>query len=164
MVSSSCCKTMLTKEFTYTTLKIAKNNNVQIYINASQKHSFRQSKTISSKARALMHYIEEKRCVKKCRKCIKSQLLHIFHSHPLPLLHPKVMITSTTMILIHDNCCISEQLTSITMLFSIHMDLPHQWHTAEPTRSGQWTKVQLLCKHIYYIRLQRLSNSQIINA
>ncbi len=55
-------------------------------------------------------------------------------------------------------------VVKMLILFSAHMEWPHQWHTAEPTRPGQWTKVQLLCKHIHYIRLQSLSSSQIINA
>lgn len=55
-------------------------------------------------------------------------------------------------------------LVKMLKLFCVHMEWPHQWHTAEPTRPGQWTKVQLLCKHIHYIRLQSLSSSQIINA
>lgn len=50
------------------------------------------------------------------------------------------------------------------MLLSGHMEGPHQWQTAKPNRSGQCTKVQLLCKRNHYIRLQSLSSSQIINA
>lgn len=50
------------------------------------------------------------------------------------------------------------------LMLSVHMDWPHRWRIAEPSSSGQWTKVQLLCKPIHYIRLQRLSSSQIINA
>lgn len=48
--------------------------------------------------------------------------------------------------------------------FSGHMEGPRQLYTAKPTRPGQWTKVQLLCKRIHYIRLQSLSSSEIINA
>lgn len=55
-------------------------------------------------------------------------------------------------------------VVKMLILFSAHMEWPHQWHTAEPTRPSQWTKVQLLCKHIHYIILQSLSSSQIINA
>lgn len=40
----------------------------------------------------------------------------------------------------------------------------HQWDTSELNCLGQWAKVQLLCKNVYYIRLQSLSSSQIINA
>lgn len=56
--------------------------------------------------------------------------------------------------------------TNVEEIFNrdLLIDWPHQWHTAALTRSGQWTKVQLLCKGIHYIRLQRMSSSQIINA
>lgn len=83
-----------------------------------------------------------------------------------PILSTAVIL-SITLSLTQALCCTADADAvndECLMLHCVHMKWPHQWHTAEPIHPGQCTKVQPLCKHIHYIRLQSLSSSQIINA